>query len=552
MDLNVYKRRLAEMESQRDTWSAHCQEIVDYIMPFRQDIVSPESAPKGAKKMMKIYDSTATHALLLFAAGMASRMANASIPWFKIRTEFEELEENREVKIWLEQLERLYNFVFNKSNFYTADHEAYIDSGGFGQSVIYIGEHPRWRVYFDCLNVGECFVACNQYGQIDTLYRRFEMSAKALAEKFGRDKVSPRVMQYLEANKYDQPVMVVHAVEPRQDREPGKKDRRNMPWKSVYFEYGNNHLLDEGGYKEFPYVVSRYFVASGEIYGRGPGMVALPEVKELQQKRRDILKAGQKKLSPPLLLPNDGFMGQPIRLTPSGINFINTDGNLQEKIGVFPVAQDLGYEESDMEASRQRIGRIFFNDLMILAQDKEVTATEFIQVAQEKMQMLGPFLGRLQSERYNPIFDRVFNILWDAGEVPPPPEILVRAGGELRIDYISPLAKAQRISESQGILQTAGFVGQVAAINPGVLDVLNWDEAVRHVAENAGMPQKLIRTEDEVDQIRNAKQKQMQQEQLMQAMVEGSKALPALAKGPQPGSPMEGINQALQEGAGNA
>jgi hypothetical protein len=325
-----------------------------------------------------------------------------------------------------------------------------------------------------------------------------------------------------------------------------------MAWRSVYLEDATNIILEESGFKEFPYVVSRYFVASGEVYGRGPGMVALPDIKELQQKRQDILKAAQKKLSPPLLLPNDGFMGQPIRLTPSGINFINSDGNMNEKIGVFPVAQDLGYDEADMEATRNRIGRIFFNDLMILAQDKEVTATEFIQVAQEKMQMLGPFLGRLQTERYNPIFDRVFNILWDAGEIPPPPEVLIQNGGNLRVEYISPLAKAQRMSESQSIIQAVGFAGQAAAVDPGVIDVLDLDEAVRHVAENAGMPQKMIRTEDEVAAIRQAKAQQAQQMQQAQMLMQGAKTLPALAKGPEPGSPMDALTQSLQQGAGNA
>ena len=240
--------------------------------------------------------------------------------------------------------------------------------------------------------MGECYVAANEYRQVDTLYRKFNLTARNVAHWFP-GKASAQVQGYIDGNQPQQEVMLVHAVEPRPDRDTSRKDSKNMAWRSVYLEHSTNNILQEDGFKEFPYVVSRYFVASGEVYGRGPGMVALPDVKELQQKRQDILKAGQKKLSPPLLLPNDGFMGQPIRLTPSGINFINSEGTMQDKIGQFPVAQDLGYEETDMEATRNRIGRVFFNDLMILAQDKEVTATEFIQVAQEKMQMLGPFPG---------------------------------------------------------------------------------------------------------------------------------------------------------------
>jgi hypothetical protein len=545
------KQRISTLETERTTWATHCQEIVRYLMPFRADVMTPEANIKGVKKMQYIYDSTGTFALLLFAAGLASRMANRAIPWFKVGCEIEELEDIREVKIWLEELQRIYYQVFNKSNFYTADHEAYIDDGGFGQSVMFIGKHPRWRVYFDSINVGECYVAANEYRQIDTLYRKFNLTARNVSRWFG-DKASSQVRGYLESNRPHEEIPVIHAVEPQIDRDTSKRDNKNMPWRSVYLENSTNTILDESGFKEFPYVVSRYFVASGEVYGRGPGMVALPDVKELQQKKQDILKAGQKKLSPPLLLPHDGFMGQPIRLTPSGINFINTDAKMSDKIGVFPVAQDLGYEETDLEATRNRIGQVFFNDLMILAQAKEVTATEFIQVAQEKMQMLGPFLGRLQTERYNPIFDRVFNILWDAGEIPPPPPVLIQNGGQLRIDYISPLAKAQRASESQGIVQAVGFAGQTAQVDPSVLDVIDLDEAIRHVAENAGMPQKMIRSVEDVAAIRQAKAEQAQQLQQQQMLLEGAKTLPALSKGPEPGSPMDALAQMMQQGAGNA
>lgn len=527
------KRRLDDLVSVRATWEAHWQDIIDYILPFRQSVISPDTP--GQKKMAKILDSTATHALLLFAAGMCSKMTNASIPWFKIRPEDERLEDNPNVKWWVEGLEKLFNNIFNRSNFYTAIHESYIDDAGFGISPMYIGQHPQWLCHFDSLNVAECYIAQNEFRQIDTMYRKFELTVGQALKKFGEERLSEKVLKYAEKNKLDQNITFIHAVEPRLESKKEKRNSKNMPWKSVYMEYETNKINDEGGYKEFPFVVSRYFVESGETYGRSPAMVALPDVKMLQTMESDILIAGQKKLSPPLLLPSDGFIG-PLRLTPTGINFFRGDGTAGDRIGVFPVPDDLGYAEEKMEQKRNQIGRIFFNDLMILAQDKEVTATEFVQVAQEKMQMLGPFLGRLMSEKYNPLFDRVFNLAWNAGVIPPPPKEM--QGGATKIDYISPLAKAQRASEVQGIVQTVQFLGGLVGIAPDVIDIIDVDEAVRHVGEISGLPQKLLRDEKAIAEIRQNRAQQQQQQMQAQTMLEAAKTAPALGRGIEPNSPL--------------
>ena len=175
-------------------------------------------------------------------------------------------------------------------------------------------------------------------------------------------------------------------------------------------------------------------------------MMALPDVKELQVRVGDTTRAGQLRMAPPVILPNDMFAGTPIKRIPNGFTFVRAEGPMQEKIGVFPVANDLGWAEESNEQMRQRIGRIFYSDLMILAMDKQVTLGEFLHVAQEKMQLLGPALGRIQTERYNPLFDRTFSLLWERGDIPPPPPEMLGEDGQLkiRVEFISPLAKAQK------------------------------------------------------------------------------------------------------------
>lgn len=550
-ELQQIKSRMGELQALRSSWEAHAQEIVNYIMPYHEDIISPESRPEGKKNMELVYDSTANHACLMCANKMSSLMANAAMDWFRVGCADRRLEKDKQVKLWLEGVGEVFQYIFNKSNFYTTDHKDYIDHTMLGSGCMFIGEHERWLAYYDSMNLAECFPAMNQYGQVDTLYRRFQMSARNLVAKFGRDQVSEAVRKEVK-DRPDTRYWLIHAVEPRPEREAGKMDKGNLPWTDIYLEEQSGHKLREGGFREFPYVFTRQFVASGQTWGWGLGMVALPDVKELQQKRRDILLAGEKKLFPPMLLPNDGFITMPIKLTRNGVNFINADGNMQEKIGVFPVPQDLGYTEADMEGTRQRIREDFYNTLLTFTEDQEMTLGQFLRIAKEKAEILGPYVGRLFNEHYNPIFDRTFSLAWEAGAIEPPPPILMRTGGQLRIEYISQMALAQKLSANQGILQLAGFVGQVAQFSREAVMVVPWGRAVREMGENLGVSVELLRDDKEIAALLAAEEKKLQEEKAQAAALELAGKMGALSKGPEAGSPVDMITQGLRQGAGNA
>ena len=545
------KQELSAMQAIRSNFEWHWTELINYLLPFRQRI--NYELPQGAKAMQYIKDGTGTQALCLFAGGISSKMANKAIPWFRLEVEDEALKEDREVKLWLEQVEQIFYNVFEKSNFYAADQEANLDVGAFGTAPMYIGKHPTWGVCYQTLSLGETFVDINEFNVVDTMFRVFKQSAKQLFQAWG-NQVSEAVQKALADKKPTQQFKILHAVKPRLERDTRAFDNKNMPWSSYYVELESNHVLNESGYREFPYIVSRYFVMSGEVYGRSIGMIALPDVKELQARTRDTSRAGQLALEPPVLLPNDGFAGMPIQRKPGGVSFVRMDGAMQDKIGVFPTASNLPWSEESMEKLRERIGRTFFSDLMILSQDRETTLGEFLQVAQEKMQLLGPFLGRLQTERYNPLFDRTFSVLWDQGWIPPAPPQIMGPGGyiKMKVDYISPLAKAQKISQSQGIVQASGFLGQIMAVRPEVGDILNWDDTVREYLELTGIPTKLIQDPKIVDQVRQAREQKQQQQEMAAAAMHGAGTIPALSKGPEPGSPMDQLQQAIQSGAGNA
>lgn len=550
-DLEKIKQQLSQMETLRSGFDSHWQELIDYMLWFRPDIV--ESNYPGRKKMAKIKDSTATQSLMLFGAGFSAKEANAATKWFKCVVEDEYYKDHRPSKLWLEQLENKFYDVFRLSNFYGTDKEANVDWAGFGTSIIYSGKHPRNHCYYQNVPLGQCYMALNQYGEIDTLFRKMTWTARQVEQKWG-NQISAKTESYLRSNKPNEPVTIVHAVYPRNNWDPGKMDNLNMPFASVYLELDHQHQLSESGYRLFPYAVSRYYVMDGEVNGRGLGMTALPDVKELQTRVTTTTMAGQLRMQPPMALSHDGFTGQTIKRVPGGYTFVRTDGGrVQDHIGQFPVAGDLNWSDKSIEDMQRHIRAIFYHDLMSLGMDKQVTLGEFLQMAQEKMQYLGEALGRLQYERRQPLFDRTFDILWDLGEVPPPPPELIGEDGHLkyRLEYISPLAKAQKMSESQGIIQATGYLSQAAAVYPELPDLLDADEAGRIVLENQGVPARIIRDDKALQEIRADRAKAQQEQAQMQMLMEAAKTMPALSKGPEPGSPAEQVNQQLQEGAGN-
>ena len=546
------KAQMSQMEGERYQFASHCQEIVDNILFWFQDIHT--NSPAGIKKTANIADGSPAYYAKLFADGFSAKNVNPAMPWFKLQPEDEVLMNDRDVRLWLDLLEKDYNSVFRRSNFYTADKAGTVSWAILGTDPIFIGPHPVWGCHFQNIPLGETFLASDQYGQIDTLFRRFEKTAKQVVQQWGEDKASKQVRSLLNQNKPQEKVVIVHAVQPRLDRDPRKIDNKNMPWSSTYFEYKTEHILNETGYLEFPYCVGRYDVMSPEDYGRGLGMIALPDVKELQARERSTTKAGQLQLAPPVLLSDDGFAGTPIKRIPNGYTFVRSEGRMQDKIGVFPTAANLAWSEQGMDNLRRRISQTFYADLMSVAMDKAVTLGEFMEVAQEKMQLLGSSVVRRQDEIYKPLFDRVFHIRWQAGKIPPPPRNLIGEDGELRfkIEYISPMARAQQRAQSQGIIQGIGFLGQVAQVRgPEALDVLDWDGASRIVLENHSVPVNLIIDPKVVEQARAARAKAAQEQQMAAMAMEAAKAMPALSKGPEPGSPMDQLGQTLNQGAGN-
>jgi hypothetical protein len=453
--------RFDRLQGQRENWETHWQEVADYMQPRKADVTKRRA--RGDKRMEQVFDSSPIQAVELLAASLHGMLTNPSTPWFTLKFKDEEINNQDEAKLWLEASTDAMYTAFNRSNFQQEIFELYHDLITFGTAAMFIEEDDNDIIKFSTRHINEVFIAENDKGRIDTIYRKFKISARAAIQKFG-DAVSADVQTKAKKDPYEE-IELLHAVYPRSDFNPNKKDKSNMPFESVYMEFKNGNELSVGGFREFPFVVPRYLKASNEIYGRSPAMTALPDVKMLNEMSKTTIKAAQKQVDPPLLVPDDGFL--------------------------------------------------------MMQQGPQMTATEVIQRNEEKMRLLGPVLGRLQSELLKPLIDRVFAILFRNNMLPVAPQFL--SGRDVEIEYVSPLAKAQKSTELQSIMRAVEILGSLANVAP-VFDYVNFDNLVKHLADIVGVPQKILKSQKEVNNERQAQAQQQEQMQSMQQLQQVAKA----------------------------
>ena len=524
------KDNLSRLMEKRSNWENHWQEVSDYMLPRKAEITKERA--RGDKRHTQIFDATAIHALELLAASLHGMLTSSANKWFSLRFKETELNSLDEAKEWLEDAtSRMYD-VIAKSNFQQEIFECYHDLIAFGTSCLMIEEDQDDIINFSARHIKELYIQENKKGYVDTIYRRFKMPAQAAADKFGIENISKDLINTAKKNPFDE-VELVHVIKPRYDFDPQKLDKKNMPFQSIYFEYGSGHIISIGGFKENPYVIPRYLKASTEVYGRSPGMNALSEVKVLNKMVENSLKAAAKQIDPPLLIPDDGMLA-PIRMSPGSINYYRSGS--RDRIEPLNINANNATTLNSENQRRDAIVKMFHVDQLVISENRNMTATEVVQRQEEKMRILGPVLGRLQSELLSPLIIRIFNILLRNGLFLPAPEIL--RSQELNIEYVSPMALAQRSQELQSIMRGLELFGSMAQAMP-VMDYIDENGFIKQVIDILGLPAKMIKSDAQVQEIRQQRAAQEQQQMEMQqqmAETEMAKNAAPLAKVVQDGS----------------
>ena len=498
-------KRYGTLQTQRQNWESHWQEIADYIVPRKADITKKRTS--GDKRTELIYDGTAIHAAELMSASLHGMLTNAATPWFSLRYENDELNGDDEAKEWLEGATDVMYQHLARSNFQEQIHELYSDLVTFGTAVIFIENDNDNGFRFSTRHIAECYVSENEQGRVDTVFRKYKTTARAAVRQFGEQEVTQRIAKLNEQDPYAE-IELLHIVAPRDVRNPRKRNSANKPFASVHLDPDDKMIIGESGFDSFPYCVPRFLKASFEMgYGRSPAMTALADTRMINKMSEVVIRAAQLQIHPPLMVPDDGFM-MPVRTTPGGLNFYRS--GTRDRIEQLNIGANNPVGELQLEQRRQAIRAAFYVDQLILGQGPQMTATEVIQRTEEKMRLLGPVLGRLQAELLQPLIGRCFEILSAQKAFAPAPAAL--RDGNIDIEYVSPLAKAQRSGDIQGILQMIEFLMPLMNLDQSVGDYLDTDGLAKHIIKVTGTPATVVRGDGEVANIREERSISMQAE----------------------------------------
>lgn len=518
------EQRRAALRQDEQVMEPHWRELREYIQPFRGRFAG-EQANQTAPSMAKIIRAEALRARRTLSAGMLSGLTSPSRQWFKLSVHDVELTRNHDVQMWCDEVQRRMMVVMAGSSFYHALHSLYDEVAVFGTGALII--MPDYDEFIKCrtMTAGTYYLGKAQSDRVDSFYRDMQLTAGAIVSEFGEENCSPSVQRAARDNP-DTLFEVRHAIEP--DPDPSAR----FPWRSVYWEptAPTDKLLRIGGYSSFPVQTPRWHVIDADVYGYGPGSEVLPDVKALQVMERDRLEGVRKQVAPPVVA-DVSLKGRGVKTSPNGITYVQSGAVGPMIAPLYSVPLNLADLQLSIQDVVRNINSTLYVDLFLMLQQRDgpqMTAHEVIERHEEKMLALGPVLERLEWELLTPAIERIYTIMDDAGKIPEPPEEI--QGQELKIEYVSILAQAQKMMGLKSVEQLVSFAGSLAAVSPEVMDVIDMDAAVREYGDMVGSPQKILRGEKDVQALRA--QREQRAMQMQQAQQEAA-AVQTLSQGAQ-------------------
>jgi hypothetical protein len=518
--IDVLLERNSELETNRRRWEEQWRSIRELVrpeVPEFSESVSAHTKDRGRRLHNAIFDSTAPWASETLAAGLHSFLLSPSERWFTLgvksidpsklaRTEREYLEETSD-KIY-------HHFTIPEVNFNPAIHEGFLDLVSFGTAVIMETFNPKTgSLLFRAFPLSDCFIDEDADGEVDTVYRHCRMTLRQIMQMWPD-------ARFPDKKKEDDKFTVVHAVQPRTDRDISSRAKTNMKWAEFYFIKEEEMILEEGGFESFPYLVPRWSKLAGEKYGRSPAMQALPDIQMVNRMMREILVAAQLANRPPVIMPEDGFI-LPLSHKPGAMWFKSVGAESPEP---FNSGSRVDIPFEIVQETRNAITRAFLLDFLQNDFKKErQTAFEISDRRDEKLRSIAPTLQRLQSELLGKLLKRSIYLFEELEYIDPAP---FGDGTIFDIVYNSPASRAQlgtKAIEIARFIQDMAPLGQI--LGPEAFGDISVTGVSTELQKSRGISVKILKSDEE----KQAEAQAQQQQQAMAMVPEAAGAMKDIA-----------------------
>lgn len=516
-DIKRILTQFKEVKGARQNFDTYYQTLHD-IFYVEAENINKAYYPGTELDFTDLFDTQTLQSADVLTAGITNYLTPSTSKWFAIRTKNPMKMESKVVMTYLKDVEAEVYHVLNNSNFYSMIPEFFKGSGVYGTQTMLTEDDVEDVLRFYALPIKRVWHVVDARGKVAEYYIGFEYTAVEASLKFGIDNplLSEGIREdFKEHRNPDKKYDFLLYIYPRAVREAGKKDAKNMPIGAKWIEIaGKDHdggtVVLDSGYNEMPAFTHRFYTRPGVAQGYSPAMKALPNARYLNVMAETILRSSMKQADPAYAIPDNAFV-LPFNQNPGANNYYNRNKLNKDDIFALGVGGNVKLNMEMMNYHAQQLRDIMFTDVFLAFQNltKQMTVPEVQERIAEKMTLLGSAVGRYLSDVLSPSIHRVITSLARADRLPPMPREL---GEDPRyeLEFVSALAKAQKMGELNTLTTALQLGAEIAAVKPEALDKIDGDAAMDVVWGITGADVSILRDEKTVRKIREARAKQQE------------------------------------------
>lgn len=514
-------KRASVLQGEHSQWTGLWNKCARFCLPDEYPIAtSPAAKTRGAGKQQPI-DATGADCLMKLAAWLFSSTIYQGEQWFDIKARTKKAGDYSIIDTTLDKVlqaaARTALETIANSNCIQTYQRFLLGYCCYGTGAFYSEFDDDGELVCKQWDITDSvYISENAKGEIDTVFREFEFTARQAVQQFGEENLSEDIRKAAsQPDEQEKRFLFVHAVYPRTRRDKQKKSPDNKPFASVYIEQKTKKVVYEGGYNTMPYQCPRFY-KGGEIYGRSPAMKAIPALRSINIAVEAYLKNVEGQAKPIVFAPSKVY--DKISLQFGTVNPWDSDGG---EIKIWSPTGDLRSPIEFAQLKAQQVEKMFYCDVFQYLEDKKnMTATEAQLRYDEMIQGISPVLANLHSEFFSPFIKRVVNELFTMGKIKIPKEYTTKDGKmpDFEVVYNTRLDTKLKGVLNANIINFVRMVGELAvalANAPMAAAYLDVDKIVKLYARNNNVSNDALRSDKEIKEALEAQAQQQQQRQLM-------------------------------------
>jgi len=494
--------REAKAQARKDEWRSVYEDCYKFALPQRNLYNGYyEGGVAGQNKMTNVFDSTAIHATQRFANRIQAGLFPPYKKWCRLETgSMIPADRKADAQSALDAYTEIMFDTLRQTNFDLAMGEFLLDLAvGTAVMMIMPGDEST-PIRFT--PVPQYLVAFEEgpYGNIDNVFRKLRLKAEAIPQEYPDAQISPQLQDVIDRSPAKE-IDLIDAVVYDTDR---ALFCYHVIWPQTQQELVYRTMRSN------PFVVTRYMKASGEIYGRGPLVTAIADIKTLNKTLELVLKNASLAVAGVYTAADDGILNpQNVQIKPGSIISVARNGGPQGP-SLVPLARASDFSVSQIVINdlRMNIKKIMMDDTLPPDNMSARSATEIAERTRELATNLGSAFGRLINETMIPIVTRILYVMDNQGLIDLPLRV---NGQEVKVSPVSPLAQAQKLQEVNDAMQYAQIAMSMGVQGAATVSV---QRLLEFVADRMGVDSKILATGEEQMQFMQAMQQQAQQAQM--------------------------------------